>query len=556
MLRFIPAVACLLIANSLCFGQDAKDVPKPATANAPSPSSLDGLADASRLFRQGQFDAAIQKYQQILAGNPRSSQAYAGLTRVYLKEQDVALADETISKAVQTADGSVVRVALGEVYFRQGKIAEAEREWVNVINSGNQLARAYLGLARVDEALSLYKKAKDKLDKAHELDPDDPDTQRYWTSTLSRTERIKKLEEYLANVNNDDAKTRESMQHYLEYMKARQQGPQQGCRLVGHVTSTQTKLVPLTRDAQHMRGMGLSVAVNGTKANLMLDTGASGILIDRRIAEKSGLTKLSETSVWGIGDKGGNAGWVGLANSIKIGELEFQNCPVQVIEKRSVVDEDGLVGADVFGQFLVDLNFPDRKLVLSELPKRPGETDQGIGLKTDKDNSDEDPDPIEASSNAKPTPAAPSRGPFDAYISPEMKDYSKVFRFGHQLLIPTKVGDAASKLFMIDTGAFTNSIDPAAAREVTHVSGDARMIVKGISGSVNKVYSADNALLIFGHLRQQNQEMLSFDMTPISNSIGTEVSGTLGFTTLYLLDVKIDYRDGLVDFSWNPDRLH
>ena len=42
--------------------------------------------------------------------------------------------------------------------------------------------------------------------------------------------------------------------------------------------------------------------------------------------------------------------------------------------------------------------------------------------------------------------------------------------------------------------------------------------------------------------------------THISDHTGTEISGILGFTLLRLLDVKIDYRDGLVDFSYNPKR--
>ena len=40
----------------------------------------------------------------------------------------------------------------------------------------------------------------------------------------------------------------------------------------------------------------------------------------------------------------------------------------------------------------------------------------------------------------------------------------------------------------------------------------------------------------------------------MSDRTGTEVSGVLGFTTLRLLDVKIDYRDGLVDFVYDPKR--
>ena len=88
-------------------------------------------------------------------------------------------------------------------------------------------------------------------------------------------------------------------------------------------------------------------------------------------------------------------GWIGLANSIKIGELEFQNRPVTVMDKRSVADENGLIGADVFSSFLVDIDIPDRKLRLGELPKRPGDVNQTIKLKTDKD----DPDSEQAETN-------------------------------------------------------------------------------------------------------------------------------------------------------------
>jgi tetratricopeptide (TPR) repeat protein len=519
----------------------------------PDKSDLDG---SSTDLESGNFDAAIQKYQQILREKPDSSEAYASLTRIYLTKKDVAKANETIARAVQVADAPTVRVALGEVYFREGKISEAEREWTNVINSGHADARAYLGLFRIDKALSLYKKSKDRLDKAHQLDPSDPDIQRYWIDTLGLSERIKTLEEYLANIKSVDTKTRDSLQHYLQYLKARQQGPPRNCKLIGHVTSTQTNLVPLLSDPRHMRGLGLSVSVNGTKANLLLDTGASGILIDRGIAEKAGLTRLSETSIWGIGDKGSSAGWIGLANSIKIGELEFQNCPVEVMDKRSVAGENGLVGADVFDHFLVDISFPDRKLRLSELPKRPGETDQVIKLKTDKDDAGREQEANNETAPNSKSALPPTVGPFDAYVSPDMKSYSKIFRFGHQLLIPTRIGNVPAKLFLIDSGAFTTMIDPAVAREVTKVRGDDNTIVKGISGSVNNVFSADKAVLTFGHLKQENQDIVSFDMTPISDSAGTEIAGALGFTTLHWLNLKIDYRDGLVDLSYDANRSH
>jgi hypothetical protein len=43
---------------------------------------------------------------------------------------------------------------------------------------------------------------------------------------------------------------------------------------------------------------------------------------------------------------------------------------------------------------------------------------------------------------------------------------------------------------------------------------------------------------------------LSTDLTHTSDATGTEISGSLGFQMLGLLDIKIDYRDGLVDFNY------
>ena len=84
--------------------------------------------------------------------------------------------------------------------------------------------------------------------------------------------------------------------------------------------------------------------------------------------------------------------------------------------------------------------------------------------------------------------------------------------------------------------------------------GDPRTTVKGISGSVKNVYRADKAVIRFGHLRQENQGLVAFDLTHVSDRIGTEASGILGFAMLRFLDIKIDYRDGLVDFSYDPKR--
>ena len=72
------------------------------------------------------------------------------------------------------------------------------------------------------------------------------------------------------------------------------------------------------------------------------------------------------------------------------------------------------------------------------------------------------------------------------------------------LLIPTVIGSTPQKLFLIDTSSLVNFISPVAASEVTKVHTNSDVIVKGISGSVDKVYTANKAILQFGHVRQEN----------------------------------------------------
>ena len=542
-----------LCSAGFCAGQSASAVG--AVAMKPNGDTPNPLGEALSLYRKNKLPAAIEKYQQILQERPNSPDAYAGLTRVYLKQGNVSQASETAAKGLTLSNSPRLRVALGEVYFREGKIPDAEQEWVNVINSGALEARAYLGLARVRNAISMYKKGKAMIDKAHDLDSADPDIESYWIETLPLSERIRHLEEYLARTVADGGEDRADALRHLAYLKMRAGESEKKCRMVSQVTSTETPLVRLLLDPIHLRGYGLTVNLNGRNTRLMLDTGASGILVDRGIAEKAGISKLTETKIGGIGDKGRRSGHVGLASSIKIGELEFQDCPVEILDSRSVAGVEGLIGGDVFAEFLVNIDLQKEKLSLSQLPRRPEDETvppATVSLHGEEEDADapEDGDSTAAPSNTKITATSVTSRFHDLYIAPEMKSYTRVYRFGHELLVPTKVGDAPIKLFLLDTGGLQNQITPAAAREVTRVRGDPDTIVKGISGSVKNVYSADKAVLQFGHLRQENLSLMAFDLTSISEAAGTEVSGILGFTLLHLLNIKIDYRDGLVDFEY------
>jgi tetratricopeptide (TPR) repeat protein len=132
--------------QSAVTGADSLSKPPSPAAGAPDATSLtlksansaaapDPLGEASSFYRKGNLTAAIEKYQQALQADPKSAAAYAGLARAYLKERNVDLASDTITKGRAVSDSPVLHVVLGELYFRQGKISEAEQEWVNLINS-------------------------------------------------------------------------------------------------------------------------------------------------------------------------------------------------------------------------------------------------------------------------------------------------------------------------------------------------------------------------------------------------------------------------------------
>jgi len=521
-----------------------------STQNEPAAA----FKEAGDDFRKGSFDQAIAKYNEALKSGTQSAEVYTGMVRCYLRQDKIRDAAETLEKGLQAKPSdSGLKVVQGELLFRQGKVGEAEKTFVQLINAGDAPARAYLGLARVSSAVAMYAREYRLIVRAHELDPGDQDIQKEWMTTLARADRIKSLESYLAQPTSDDADTRRNLSEYLEILKARQATPRSACRLVSDLTATETELLPLLRDASHLRGFGLPVTINGQKSKLLLDTGAGGITVNRKLAARAGVQRLADVRIGGIGDKGDTKGYAAYADSIRIGSLEFRNCPVYVIDKRSLTDEEGLVGADVFQRFLIELDFPGRKLRLSQLPARPGEPQVKPSLATDEDDagSESDPKPAGGAGNgANPTPPPKH---FDRYIGPEMNSYARVFRFSHMLLVPTKINDAPGKLFLIDSGAWNNMITPDAAREVTKVHGDSDTIIKGVSGPVKKVYETGTVVLEFGSLRQKNEDMVAFDLSNISRDVGTEVSGTLGFAMLNLLKIKLDYRDALVKFEYVPN---
>lgn len=525
-------------------------------------------SEADQAFLAADFDKAATLYQAILAKQPEDKDATRGLVHALLYQQKVGLAADTVKSALANAPSAPDLITLrGEVELRQGVpwIAAQSAVESNKLDPCNP--RTMLLIADLARLNSLYATASKSLASAHRIDPEDPEIRRRWIGTLSVREKIPEIEAYLAEPRGDDPDEKRHWQIYLDHLKKLVAEPRKSCHLVSQTPTADIPLTKLMWSATRFRAFGLDVKVNSRNARLEIDTGAGGLLISHSVAERLGLKAFSQTEMSGIGDQGSKPGYTAFADSIRIGDLEFQDCAVRVLDSHQGLDDvDGLIGMDVFSRFLVTLDYPMHKLLLGPLPPRPDETAPAApALNTGETDSSESeagtqPDKVSANPAGEGTAvqagsaATPHHGPYDRYIAPEMKDYTQVYRTGHDLIIPATLNDQKLKLFIIDTGAWATTISPDAAREVTKVQKDSDIHVKGISGKVDNVYTANEITLTFGHMSQKAHDVVSFDTSKISKGVGMEISGFIGAKTLNLLTIHIDYRDGLVKFDYDPNR--
>jgi predicted aspartyl protease/Flp pilus assembly protein TadD len=525
----------------------------------------DPPSDADKAFLAADYAKAESLYRTALATNPSAVQLTLGLVHALLRDQKVQEAAGTVQAALASAPGSAALITLrGEVEYRQGEPWTAAQSAEESFKLDPCNPRTELLLADLFRMNSLYASARAHLMIAHQLDPQDPEIREEWMMALPLKERIPEVEAYLGEPRGDDAEELRSLHEYLEHIKKVASEPRRDCRLVSNTTATEIPFVYVMRDANHIEGFGLDVKLNNHDSTLEIDTGASGLLVTSSIAKHAGLKVFSQTEVLGVGDEGIKNGYTAYADSIRIGNLEFQNCPVRVVDSRNMPgDEDGLIGMDVLSRFLVTLDYPARKLSLGPLPPRPGE-EAAVAPQLNTDDEDEEGggpvaappgDPGSAASHPGAAVAnAASHGPYNRYIAPEMSDYTKVYRVGNQMIVPAALNASKIKLFILDTGAWTTIISPEAAREVTKVHGGAPLNVEGLNGEVNKLYLADQITFRFAQLSQKVEGVVAFDTSKISKAEGMEISGFLGATTLDQLTIHIDYRDGLVKFDYDAKR--
>ena len=133
---------------------------------------------------------------------------------------------------------------------------------------------------------------------------------------------------------------------------------------------------------------------------------------------------------YGLGDKGARSGYSAVAENIRVGDLEFHDCLVDVTDSVSVTSEDGMIGADVFSSYLIDIDIPDMKLRLIAVTEASEGGNAPATLKTQEESESPPRAAKGRRRDSKPTATAAAQDtaqrrprntkPMDRYVAPEM----------------------------------------------------------------------------------------------------------------------------------------
>ena len=245
--------------------------------------------------------------------------------------------------------------------------------------------------------------------------------------------------------------------------------------------------------------MGVVVPVRldgGRVLRLVLDSGASGITISNKTARELQLGTLVETKVTGFGEGLNVVGHVGFVDSVVIGDLRFEACPIRVVANDLARRADGVIGTDFFGAFRIRLDPAGRELRLEAF------TEEQSGPRN---------------------------------------------RSNHLLFVKATVNGNAEGLFLVDTGSAVTSL----ASDLPWPSAMAgnTMNLIGISGDVPEArYLAPVSLEIDGKKVVERQPV-ALNLAAISRRNGITVAGILGYSVLSRTGVTFDYREGSVALS-------
>jgi tetratricopeptide (TPR) repeat protein len=483
----------------------------------------------------GHAERAETLYAAQVASSP-SPTAYAGLARAQLAQNKLQQALSTAKAALAAKPNSAeVQALTGDVLLRSGQIPEAGTAYTRALAIDACSARGHYGMGRVNQLLARHAAADHELDLARKLSPGDPEIIDAYLNSLPEADRVAPLNAFLASKPQLPPDRVEALTNQLAILQAHKL-----CTPIEPFQTVKLAFTPVMFNGTIIRSWGFTTRFNGANTQLLeFDTSVSGILLDEKQAAKAGVQPIvaDQTTV----------PYTGFVDRLKIGSIDYRDCPVHVVASATLAGANGLIGLDLFQDHLIHIDYPDQSITLSPLP---------------------------------PTPATTVAGDRDI-ITPTDKTWSQIYVSGGNILIPTLINKQGPFLFAFDTGAPRTVLSPDVTSRTLDKTSDATVALEGTSGTVVKfipkdgggdrnradIYSSDGTLLKvsrpvkfplyrFAGNETPNPSAVTFDLTAKSQATGVEVSGLLGFDVLRAFLIDINYRDGQARILFDQNRRY
>jgi hypothetical protein len=505
-----------------------------ACAAAPAPP----VTDADRAFAAGDFSKAESLYAATI---PATATSYAGLVRTQIEQDKLSEALASAQKAAAALPSAGDAQALpGLALIRAGQISEASAAISKAYALDRCAPLTIFALAQLNDLVSRHLTAARQYAAARTLAPSNPFLTAAWILSLpagptpTDDSRTPTLRAFLGTNPLLPPATLDSLKTSLALLEQHATCTPADPRAPATLT-----IEGLMLYGTHVRGWGLKARVNTADLPLLeLDSSVSGIVLNPGDAKKAG--------VHPIGAATPNAIYTAIADHVKIGPVEYQNCPVRVAPAAALANSNSLIGTDFFRDRLIRIDYVQRQVALTPYPEPP------TGLS-------------------------------DRAVAPNQKDWSPVYMAGSNILLPTLVNKKGPAMFLLDTGAFVSILSPTLNSQVllsmhdkdSNIHGSSGVIVKTIpkyGGSEMEVNNPEVLgpngkflhvsapikipTLRFANTEFNDDEALSFDITPKSHDTGVEIGGLLGFSTLREFYIDLDYRNGLVRLTYDPKHLY
>jgi len=408
---------------------------------------------------------------------------------------------------------------LGDMYFRQAKFQKAEQCYREAAGMDPENARAHFGLGRIARLQFQRKAAREDFATAFRLDSRDPDILLAYSEYASDPQvRASLFTTFLAVVEPEDPRIPDVLAK-LQIDKAA--GSRTLNRLASPYRGYRLKMAPFFPANSTPSGAVLRVSLNGSKSlRLVFDTGAKGVVVSDRSVRDLGLEFIVDSQIGGLGASALKTARVALADSLSIEDFRLENCLIEVTEQSIFPGVDGIIGADVFQEFLLRLDAWAQQLELLPFP-----------------------DHVPAMEN-RPDPWLG----YDAPLEARRAAFTPAYRIGHLLAVHSAVDGKGDGLFVLDTGSAYNSVSPALLCNLRQTASG--ISLRGAQGTVRTMLAASPVeFRLSGGPRLSDPNVIALDLDAMSRKEGVKISGLLGYSAISRLALTIDYRRGMVQFA-------